>query len=220
MKNKKERLTRARAMNKKLARIFPKETRTELVWRAPWQLLVAVILSAQCTDKKVNEVTKGLFKKYKTLCDIAHSSQAQFEKDIYSTGFFKTKAKNIRAMAKIVCQQHKGKIPNSMEGLCALPGVARKTANVVLINAFGKIEGVPVDTHVKRFAIRFNLTDNTNPEKIEEDLMQLLPKKEWGNFSNRLIVYGRRICPAKKHPCAIHPLTAIYPTAQKRWPRS
>jgi len=203
-----------------LHKLFPKPPKTALYYKKPWQLLVAVILSAQCTDKKVNEVTKILFKKYKSLLAIAHAKRSQFEKDIKSTGFYKTKAKNIQTMAQKVEDNFGGKIPKSMQELITLPGVARKTANVVLSNAFGIVEGIAVDTHVKRFTQKFDLSENKVPEKIEQDLMCITPKGEWSNLSNLLIFYGREICPARKHDCRNHPLTKIYPKAATVWPKA
>ena len=162
-----------------------------------WELLVAVILSAQATDKKINEITETLFKKYRTLEDYVQADQREFEQDIRSSGFFHAKAKNILASAKIVKDKFGGKIPRTMKEILTLPGVARKTANIVLGNAYGIVEGIAVDTHVRRLSRELGLTDETNPEKIERDLMQIIPKSEWFSFTYRLIDYGRNFCPAR-----------------------
>ena len=193
-----ERLLRA------LKKLFP-NPKIALTFRNNWELLVAVVLSAQCTDKKVNEVTEKLFKKYKTLDEYIRAKQKDFEQDIRSTGFYRNKAKNILASAKIIKEKHSGTVPDTMEELLALPGIARKTANIILGNAFGKVEGIAVDTHVIRLSQRFGLTKENNPEKIEKDLMSLFPKKEWFTLTYRLIEYGRNYCSART--CSTnHPL--------------
>ncbi|MGA1845292.1 MAG: endonuclease III [bacterium] len=212
-----ERTKRAAAIVEELKRLFP-EARIALDYRSNWELLVSVILSAQCTDKKVNEVTERLFKKYTTLDDYVSADQGEFEEDIRQTGFFRNKAKNILASAKMVKERFGGQVPRTMEELLLLPGVARKTANIVLGNAYGIVEGIAVDTHVRRLSIKLGLTDHEDPNKIEQDLMKLLPKEEWFDFTYRLISYGRQICPARKHDCTGHPLTMIYPPAAERWP--
>jgi len=176
---------------------------------------VAVELSAQCTDKKVNEVTEILFKKYATLDAYLNAKQKDFERDIKSTGFYKNKAKNILAAAKRVAEFYGGEIPKTMEEILTIRGVARKTANVVLGNAYGVVEGIAVDTHVRRFALRYNLTDSKDPVKIEQDLMRLLPKKEWFGFTYRVIEYGRQIAPARVYDTGSDPLVSIYPPAGK-----
>ncbi|MGC9046921.1 MAG: endonuclease III [Minisyncoccia bacterium] len=209
---------RAKKIIAVLKKLFPK-AKIALNYHNNWELLVAVILSAQCTDKKVNEVTKKLFNKYKTLDDYLKANIKEFENDIKSTGFYHNKAKNILAAAKIIKEKFNGKIPTTMNDMLSIPGVARKTANVVLSNAYGIVEGIAVDTHVRRFAVKFDLSDYTDPVKIEKDLMQIIPKKEWLSFPYRLIEYGRQICPAKKHNCINHPLTKIYPPAANRWPK-
>lgn len=210
---------RAAAMLRILKKLYPNPG-IVLRYSNNWELLVAVMLSAQCTDKKVNEVTARLFKKYKTLAAYCRANRRTFEKDIRETGFFRNKAKNILAAAKIIKKKYHGKIPCTMEEMLALPGVARKTANVVLGNACGVVEGIAVDTHVRRFARRFDLTYSADPKVIERDLMKLFPKKEWFALTYRLIEYGRDICPARKHDCARHPLTKIYPKAASRWPKN
>lgn len=170
-----------------------------------WELLVAVQLSAQCTDKKVNEVTAKLFKKYRILEDYIQADPKRFEKDIRSCGFFRNKTKNILAAVKIIKEKFGGKIPRTMEEMLTLPGVARKTANVVLGNAYGIVEGIAVDTHVVRLSQKLGLTSHKDPVKIEQDLMKLLPKKEWFDFTYRLIEYGRTYCSARNHDCKKHP---------------
>lgn len=193
-----DRKAKAREVVKKLKKLFP-QAKIALHYSNNWELLFAVMLSAQCTDKMVNVVTARLFKKYRKLDDYVRANQKEFEQDIRSTGFYHNKAKNILAAAKIVKETYKGKIPKTMEEMLTLPGVARKTANVVLGNAYGIVEGIAVDTHVKRLAKKLGLTDHTDPNKIEKDLMALLPKKEWFDFTYRLIEYGRQYCPAKPH---------------------
>jgi len=189
---------------KELKKLFP-NPKIALRYGTNWELLVAVILSAQCTDKKVNEVTEKLFKKYRKLDDYVHADQKVFEQDIRSTGFYRNKAKNILAAAKMVKEKYKGRIPKTMEEMLAIPGVARKTANVVLGNAYGVVEGIAVDTHVMRLSRRFGLTKEKDPVKIERDLMSIVPKKEWFMFTYLLIEYGRKYCTAKQCPID-HPL--------------
>jgi len=193
-KNKK----RGREILKKLKKLIP-DAKISLNYSNNWELLVSVILSAQCTDKKVNEVTVKLFKKYSRLDDYVSASKKEFEKDIYSTGFYRVKAKNIIKSAKIIKEKFGGKVPKTMDEMLTLPGVSRKTANVVLGNAYGIMEGIAVDTHVIRLAQKFGLTKETDPLKIERDLMEIYPKKEWGRLTNYFIEYGRRYCPAKRH---------------------
>ncbi|MBN3040122.1 MAG: endonuclease III [Candidatus Omnitrophica bacterium] len=177
------------------------EVKTALSYKNPWQLLVAVILSAQCTDKRVNIVTGELFKKYPKLEDYARAREVVFEKDIYSTGFYKNKAKNIIMSAKKVIKDYNAKVPDTMQELLTLPGVARKTANVLLYEAFEKNEGLAVDTHVKRLSQRLGLSQSHKPDIIEKDLMKALPKDKWGKFSHLLIFHGRNICFARKPKC-------------------
>ncbi len=218
-KKKRERSERVRKMNRILRKLYP-DPRVELNYSNGWELMVAVQLSAQCTDKRVNAVTEKLFKKYKTVRAYARAPQGEMEQMIYACGFYRNKAKNIRAAAKIVANEYKGEIPKTMAELLQLPGVARKTANVVLSNLFEVHEGIAVDTHVRRFAIRFDLTDHRDPVRIERDLMEIMPKKEWWGFNHRLVQYGRYYCPARKHDCGSHPLTKVYPKAAKIWPKS
>lgn len=171
-----------------------------------WELLVAVILSAQCTDKKVNEVTEKLFEKYKTLDDYVKAKPNEFMKDIRPTGFYRNKAKSILRAAKMVQVKYGGKIPKTMDEMLKIPGVARKTANVVLGNAHGVVDGIAVDTHVRRLSKLWRLTKNDNPVKIEQDLMKLLPRKEWFKFTYRTIDYGRRYCTARVKDHSLCPL--------------
>jgi endonuclease III len=167
----------------------------------PWQLLVATILSAQCTDKRVNEVTPGLFKKYPTVEDLAHASQAEVANDIRSTGFFNNKSKSLIGAAKKLLSDFGGQVPRTMDEMLTVPGAARKTANVVLGTAYGIASGVVVDTHVQRLARRLDLTKNSEPVKIEQDLMKVIPKDRWVLFSHQLIHHGRALCVARKPKC-------------------
>ncbi len=188
-----------------LKKLFP-QVKIFLKYSNNWELLVSVILSAQCTDVMVTKVTENLFKKYKTLDDYVKADIKEFEQDVRSTGFYHNKAKNILASAQIIKKTFKGKIPNTMEEMLTLPGVARKTANVVLGNAYNIVEGIAVDTHVRRLSKLYGLTNNDDPNKIEQDLMNILPKSEWFNFTYRMIECGRKYCPAKKHDHANCPL--------------
>ena len=189
-----------------LKKTYP-DARCSLRHDNPLQLLVATILSAQCTDDRVNIVTRELFPKYPTVAAFAQSSQVQLEQDIRSTGFYRNKAKNIRAMAADLLAKHHGQVPDQMDHLTQLAGVGRKTANVVLGNAFGKNEGVVVDTHVGRLAGRLGLTRHTDPEKIEQDLIPLFPRKDWALLAHLLISHGRKICLARKPDCFRCPLS-------------
>ena len=173
----------------------------ELDFKNPLQLLIATILSAQCTDKRVNMVTPALFKKYRTAADYAKAKPAELENAIKSTGFFRNKAKSIRAATAMIAEKFNGRVPQTMDELRELPGVGRKTANVVLGNAFGKNEGIVVDTHVTRLSQRLGLTKQTDPEKIERDLMKLVPREHWTSWSHWLIWHGRRRCFARKPDC-------------------
>lgn len=204
-----QRAQRARALNSALAELFP-DAGIALNYRTPWELVVAVMLSAQCTDKKVNEVTAELFRQYPALYDYVQADHETFAQAIRPTGFYRNKARNILAAARVVYEQFDGEVPCTMEALLKLPGVARKSANVILGNACGTVEGIAVDTHVARFAQRFDLTDHTDPVKIEQDLMQLLPRSEWFDFTYRMIAYGRTIGPARGYDPGQDPLTRIY----------
>jgi endonuclease III len=195
----------ARERVKQLIKIWPKvypDAHTELNFKNPLQLLVATILSAQCTDKRVNMVTPALFKKYRTAKDYADAPQVEFENAIKSTGFFRSKTKSIRGAMRAIAEEHGGKVPDTMEELNALPGVGRKTANVVLGNAFHKNEGIVVDTHVIRLSQRLGLTKHKDAEKIELDLMKLVPREHWTDWSHWLIWHGRRRCYARKPDCS------------------
>jgi len=185
---------------KRLKKEYP-NAKIALNFNTPLDLLVATILSAQCTDERVNKVTEGLFQKYKTARDYANAEISKFEQEIKSTGFYKNKARNIISACKIIASQYQGKVPDSMEELLKLPGVARKTANIVLANAYDVIVGIPVDTHVRRLSQRLGLTENDDPNKIEQDLLQIVPKKEWKKFPYLLIDHGRAVCNAKKPLC-------------------
>jgi endonuclease-3 len=197
----------ARTIFRKLKKLHH-NARTELNFANPHQLLVATILSAQCTDARVNEVTKKLFKRCRSPRDYLSCSQKELETIIHSAGFFRQKAKSILGAMKRIVELHSGQVPFTMEELTKLPGVGRKTANVVLGNAFG-IPGLPVDTHVKRVANRLGLTQNSDPVKIEEDLTKLLQPKDWTLFSHTLIFHGRRICAARKPACERCPVSAV-----------
>ncbi|HEY4496755.1 MAG TPA: endonuclease III [Candidatus Paceibacterota bacterium] len=197
MKNK-NLIKKAGEIIRELKKLFPK-TRIALNYSNNLELLVAVILSAQCTDKKVNEVTEKLFKKYKTLDDYVKAKPLGFEQDIKSTGFYRNKTKNILAAAKMIKKDFGGRVPKTMAEILKLPGVARKTANIVLHNAYGVIEGIAVDTHVIRLSTRLGLSKHKDPVRIERDLMELIPKKDWAEFNCRLVDYGRAYCKAKKH---------------------
>jgi endonuclease-3 len=187
---------KTREILKELKRLFP-HAKMMLNYSNNWELLVAVELSAQCTDKKVNEISPALFKRYPTLADYVNAKPSEFEKMIFQSGFYKNKTKNILAAAKMVSEKFGGEIPRTMDEILTIPGVARKTANVVLGNAYGVVEGIAVDTHVKRLARLWGLTKEESPEKIERDLMKLLPKEEWFLFTYLTIEYGRKYCTAR-----------------------
>jgi endonuclease-3 len=182
---------------RRLKKEYP-QPKTALSFKSPFELLVATILSAQTTDAHVNKVTDSLFKKYKSVRDYAIASPGAFQKDISSINFYKTKAKHIQGAAQIIVENYNSAVPKTMNELTSLPGVARKTANIILSNAFGIHEGIAVDTHVKRLAYRLGLTKHADPVKIEHDLMAVTPKEEWGTLSHLLIFHGRKICQAKK----------------------
>lgn len=190
------------------------EAHCELNFKTPLELLIATILSAQCTDKRVNLVTKTLFKKYKTVKDYANANLKEFEEDIHSTGFFRNKAKNIIGSCQIILKKHNSKVPCDFDELLKLPGVARKTANCVMGNAFNIPSGVVVDTHVSRITQKLGLTKNTDAKKIEEDLIDLIPKDEWIMFSHRLIWHGRKVCDARKPKCPACSMKKFCPSAQ------
>lgn len=195
-----------------LEKEFP-DARIALNYTNPLELLVATILSAQCTDERVDIVTKALFKKYTKPEDYAKADIAQFEQEIKSTGFFRNKAKNIKGAAEILVQKFGSEVPKTMEELLELPGVARKTANIVLQNAYGVVEGIAVDTHVRRVSARLGLTTNEDQDKIEEDLMQIVPKEKWMRITDLLIFLGRRVCTARKPRCEVCALNKMCPSA-------
>ena len=194
--------------------IYP-DAHCELNFKNPLELLIATILSAQCTDKRVNMVTPALFKKYPTAKDYARAPQAAIENAIKSTGFFRNKTKSIRAAASTIAKKFGGKVPSTMDELRELPGVGRKTANVVLGNAFGKDEGIVVDTHVMRLSQRLGLTKQKDAEKIERDLMKLVPRKYWTNWSHWLIWHGRRRCYARKPDCSQCEVFRLCPSGKR-----
>ncbi len=195
------------------SKVYP-EAHCELDFKTPLQLLVATILSAQCTDKRVNLVTPKLFKRYRSAAEYAQSSPDELESMIRSTGFFRAKTKSIRAAAAAIEEKHGGKVPDTMEELHALPGVGRKTANVVLGNAFGKDEGIVVDTHVARLSHRLRLTKQTDAVKIETDLMKVVPREHWTIWSHWLIWHGRRRCYARKPDCRRCEIFALCPSGK------
>jgi endonuclease-3 len=209
-----KRAERAAAIVKALAGVYP-QAHCELAFADPLQLLISTILSAQCTDKRVNMVTPALFRKYKTAKDFAEATQEDLEKEVQSTGFYRNKAKAIRAACADIVAKHGGRVPETLDELTALHGVGRKTANVVLGNAFGKNEGIVVDTHVSRLSQRFGISRHTTPEKIEIDLMKLIPRQQWTDFSHWLIWHGRRRCFARKPDCAGCEIQSICPAAFK-----
>jgi endonuclease-3 len=185
------------------------DVKVPLLHSNPWELLVATILSAQCTDKRVNEVTPGLFRKYPTIADFAHANQPELAADIRSTGFFNNKSKSLIGAAQRVLSEFDGVIPKSMKELLTVPGAARKTANVVLGGAYGVKEGVVVDTHVQRLSQRLDLTKNKEPVKIEQDLMKIVSREKWFTFPLQLIYHGRALCVARKPKCALCKLDPI-----------
>lgn len=210
---------RARKMVAYLKKAYP-HPKSELDHKTPFQFVAAVILSAQCTDKAVNKLTATLFKKYKTPKDFASANQATFTKEISSIPFFRNKAKAIIAAAKEIQARHGGAVPRSEKELVELPGIGYKTAHVVLGELFNLWGGIATDTHVKRFAKRFDLSGHNDLSKISKDLEALIPKKDWKYVNNGLVRYGRYVCPARPHDCAAHPLTRLYPPAANRWPKA
>jgi endonuclease-3 len=211
-------VARTTEINQRLAKRYPQAT-TALRHRSAWELLVATILSAQSTDEIVNQVTAELFQRYPTVADLAAAPREDVERVIYRTGFFRNKAKAIQEAAQYLLDHHGGEVPGRMEDLVKLPGVGRKTANVVLGSFFQRNEGIVVDTHVTRLSRRLGLTRQTDPEKIELDLMPLLPPEEWTSFSHRLIWFGREVCLAKDPRCDLCELADLCPSAFKvgRW---
>ncbi len=213
--SKEEAVKRVKEIIKRLEEEYP-DAKIALKFSNPLELLVATILSAQTTDKKVNEVTqKKLFKKYRSVEDYAYTPLEELQNDIKELGFFRMKAKHIQEAAKIILEKFKGEVPRSMEEILTLPGVARKTANIVLSNAYGVVVGIPVDTHVKRLSQRLGLSSNKDPNKIEEELMEIVPRGKWFKFPYLLIDHGRKICDARKPCCDICVLNDICPSAFK-----
>ena len=205
---------RATTFSEHLPRIYP-DAHCELDFSNPLELLVATILSAQCTDVRVNMVTKDLFRRCKTAADYADIPQEELEEIVRSTGFYRNKAKSLRGMGAALIERHSGKVPSTMEELSAIPGAGRKTANVVLGNAFGIDEGVVVDTHVGRLSLRLGLTTNSDPVKVEQDLMKLFPRDQWTLLSHWLIWHGRRRCKARNPDCDGCELRALCPSVDR-----
>ncbi|MCS6805183.1 MAG: endonuclease III [Acidobacteriota bacterium] len=214
MTEKKQTDRRIRTLLTRLQKAYP-DARCALNFSNPLELLIATILSAQCTDERVNQVTATLFKKYRTAADYANAPLTELERDIHSTGFYRNKAKSIKAATQRIVEEFGGQVPRTMDELLTLPGVARKTANVVLGTAFGIPTGVVVDTHVARLAQRLGLTRQNDRDKIEQDLMQILPQDEWIDFAHRLIEHGRRVCKARKPLCAECVLADICPSREQ-----
>ena len=214
-----ERKARAQKIVRYLKKAYP-VPETELEFTTPIQLVVAVMLSAQSTDKRVNLVTETLFKDYKTVNDFATADPARFTKQISSITFYQNKARHIIGTAKMLRDEFGGEVPKTEAELVRLPGIAYKTAHVVLGELHGIWEGIPTDTHVRRFALKFDLTDRTELTKISKELEALIPKKDWRYVNNGLVLYGRYTCKALPHPCEDHPLTKLWPPAAKRWPKA
>ena len=201
---------RAQAIYRILSKSYP-DVHCELDFKNPLQLLIATVLSAQCTDKRVNAVTPALFKRYKNVKDFAGADLRELQQIIKSTGFFRAKAKNIKGLSHAIVERHGGKVPNSLDELVKLPGVGRKTANVVLGHAFDT-PGITVDTHFGRLSRRFGWTKETDPVKVEFEVMELIPRKEWTNLSQRMIWHGRRVCHSRKPACGACPLQKLCPS--------
>jgi len=205
-----DRRERAKRMMDRLGQAYP-DAKVALDFTNPLEMLVATVLSAQCTDKKVNQVTAGLFRRYRTAADYADAPEGELEDDIHATGFFNQKAKHLRGIGRALVERHGGQVPGTMEDLVALPGVARKTANIVLTNCFGVVEGIAVDTHVNRLSNRMSFTRHKDPVKIERVLMQLLPREMWFKGSYLLIDHGRAVCKARKPGCDGCPVGDLCP---------
>lgn len=214
-----ERVARAKKIVSFLKREYA-VPKSELAYQTPFQFVVAVMLSAQCTDRAVNKLTDTLFKKYKTPGDFARANQATLAKEISSVPFFRNKAKAIIGAAREIQSRHDGIVPRTESELVALPGIGYKTAHVILGELYGVWEGIATDTHVKRFAKRFDLTNQDDLTKISKDLEKLIPKKDWKYVNNGLVLYGRYACPARPHDCSKHPLTKLWPKAAFRWPKA
>ncbi|MGB4076168.1 MAG: endonuclease III [Minisyncoccia bacterium] len=214
-----ERTRRARRIVRYLKRAYP-NPKTELVYYTPFQMLASVVLSAQCTDKHVNRVTTTLWKKYKTPKDFISVPFSLLQKDLSSVPFFRNKAKALQGAAHGILERHSGRVPRTERELVALPGIGYKTAHVILGELYDIWEGIPTDTHVKRFARRFDLSKESDLKKISKDLEAFIPKKDWKYVNNGLVLYGRYVCKARPHECAEHPLTKLYPKAGSKWPRT
>ena len=204
---------RTGSLIERLKAAYP-DARCSLNHSNPLELLVATVLSAQCTDERVNIVTESLFKKYHTASDYAAAPPGELEEDIKSTGFYRNKAKALRACCAELVAQHEGEVPSDMAALVRLPGIGRKTANVILGNAFGVEEGIVVDTHVRRLAGRLGLSRHSDPDKIEQDLLRVVPRGDWTLFSHLLILHGRRICSARAPKCPVCPVNDLCPSAK------
>lgn len=215
----KRRAARAKKIVAYLKKTYP-NPKSELSYETPFQFVVAVMLSAQCTDKKVNQCTESLFRHYRTASDFARVSQKTLAQAIKSITFFNAKARHIVAMAKIIDEQYRGRIPKSATELVTLPGIGYKTAHVVLGELYDIWEGIPTDTHVRRFALKFDLTDARELTHISKDLETLIPKEDWKYVNNGLVLYGRYVCKATRHDCSEHPLTQLWPEAGGIWPRA
>ncbi len=214
-----ERRKRAAQIVAYLKRTYP-APKTELVYTTPFELVASVMLSAQCTDKKVNAVTPALFAKYRTLEDYANAEPSELMELISSITYFQSKARYLIGSARVLLEEFGGEVPRTEKELTRLPGVAYKTAHVVLGELYYIWEGIPTDTHVRRFALRFDLTDRTELTKISKDLEQLVPKEDWKYVNNGLVLYGRYLCSAIPHECGDHPLTKLWPAAATRWPKA
>ncbi len=204
---------RAHEVIKRLETEYSDVEGTELSHHNPLELLVATVLSAQATDQQINKITKELFKKYRTAADYVNVPREELEQDIRSSGFYRRKAEAIQSLAKTIVEEHNGNVPDTMEELVKLKGVARKTANIVLAGSFGKIEGIAVDTHVHRLSNLLGFSEEKNPVKVEQDLMQLFPREKWWAVNYMLITHGRRVCNAKKPDCENCVLTDLCPSA-------
>jgi endonuclease-3 len=200
-----------------LRQAYPR-SRTALRFESPLQILVATILSAQCTDEKVNQITPALFRKYPTPYDFASADPKVLEQEIRPTGFFRNKTKSIIGASKKIVEDFGGKVPDNMEDLVSLPGVARKTANIVLSSSFQKAEGIAVDTHVRRLSQRLGLSKEQDPDKIERDLMEIIPKEDWLDFNYMLVNHGRAVCPSRKPRCPDCQLKRLCPSAKEFYP--
>lgn len=212
-----EKINRTEEIIRILRENYP-NPKTSLKYKTPFELLIATILSAQCTDERVNKLTPSLFAKYPAIEDFAKAKQEELEKDIYSTGFYKNKSKSVIGAARDILEKFNGKVPDSMEELITLPGVARKTANVVLSSAFRKAEGIAVDVHVKRITGRLGLSSQKDAEKIERDLLRIIPGKDWLDISCLFIDHGRKICNARTPLCPQCPVKNFCPSAEKFYP--